>query len=93
MIQQTARLRSNIVGGALGGFVGFVVLVAAGLSFGPLAVYDPALNTHPRPGVALVGGLLAFLPHLILTGRDALRPLNPPPATSASDAAPSAPSR
>ena len=76
------------LGGLLGGIAAFVGLCVLGSLFGSPALFDPTLPNFPRLPTTLVAGLLALLPHLVLTAR-----FNPPPAISASGAAPSAPSR
>ena len=93
--QPGASLRADMVGGYAAAVIGFSALALANAS----GMFDgfPELGAAFRLfalkvwlPLAVPAGALAYLPHLVLTGRAVF---NPRPATSACGAAPSAPSR
>ena len=81
-VPNPVRWRSDVLGGALGGAAYFL---------GPV-VYTRMTHMRMTSLTELVWGFYLYAPHLYLTGLD-YRKLNPPRATSACGAAPSAPSR
>ena len=88
------RARADVIGVALAGAIGMAALTGLTWPRFPYTLFHDEPRQPALILLAYAAWLSAFIPHLVLTHPSSGRAfVNPRPATSISDAAPSAPSR